>query len=209
MQLSIGQQRALFVVLVILLAGIGIYLLGPGRSHGSGAAPASTVSPAAASSSAAPLVVPSAAVSPTPITVPQSVKGVNIYDWLPFTQQDLREAANATLAFAARTRPSANADTAATYGQRLKNLVTPAFLGTLEGQFRPPGAAGMSLQEQRDDRPDHLVRRHSGVHHVRHHPHRADHHRGKDDDNDHAERRDHRGRRGRLASQRHRASWAR
>jgi hypothetical protein len=146
MQLSIGQQRALFVVLVILLAGVGIYLVGPGRSHGGGAAPTASVSAAAslASPAPAPLVVPSAEVAPTPITVPTAIKSANIYDWLPFTQQDLNDAANVTLAFAAADQTFNNTDTATTYGQRLKNLVTPTFLGTLEQRFRPPGATGMT-----------------------------------------------------------------
>ena len=118
MELSTGQQRALFAVLVLLLAGIGIYLLGPGRSHGSGASPAATVSPAAATSSPTPLVVPSAAVAPTTIPVPQTTKGVNIYNWLPFTAQDLNEAVNVTLAFAVADQTFSSTDTAATYGQR-------------------------------------------------------------------------------------------
>jgi len=144
MELSTGQQRVLFVVLVIILAGIGIYLLGPGRNHGSGASPAASVSPAAATSSPAPLAVPSAAAAPTTIPVPQTTKGVNIYGWLPFTAQDLDEAANVTLAFAVADQTFSSADTAASYGQRLKNLVTPTFLPVLEEQFRPPGATGMS-----------------------------------------------------------------
>jgi hypothetical protein len=146
MELSTGQQRALFAVLVVLLAGIGIYLIGPGRNHGSGSSPAASVSPAAATSSPAPLAVPSAAVAPTTIPVPQTTKGVNIYNWLPFTQQDLNEAANVTLAFAVADQTFSSADTATTYGQRLKNLVTPTFLPVLEEQFRPSGATGMSAK---------------------------------------------------------------
>ena len=144
MELSTGQQRALFAVLVVILAGIGIYLIGPGRSHGSGASPAATVGPAAATSSPAPLAVPSAAVAPTTIPVPQTTKGVSIYSWLPFTQQDLDEAANVTLAFAAADQTFSRTDTASSYGLRLKNLVTPTFLAVLEQQFRPPGATAMS-----------------------------------------------------------------
>lgn len=144
MQLSTGQQRALFVVLVILLAGVGIYLVGPGRSHGGSAAPAASASAAAANSSPAPLAVPSAEVAPTPVPVPTAIKSANIYDWLPFSQQDLNDAANVTLAFAAADQTFSNTDTATTYGQRLKNLVTPTFLGALEQQFRPSGATGMT-----------------------------------------------------------------
>jgi len=144
MELSTGQQRALFVVLVVILAGIGIYLLGPGRSHGSGASPAASVSPAAATSSPAPLAVPSAAVAPTTIPVPQTTKNVSIYSWLPFTQQDLEEAANVTLAFAAADQTFSRTDTASSYGLRLKDLVTPTsitFAVTLTEQTTSGGKA--------------------------------------------------------------------
>jgi hypothetical protein len=144
MELSTGQRRALFVVLVFLLAGFGIYLLGPGRSHGAGATPAPSGTPSAASSSPAPPAVPSAELSPTPIPVPAAIKSADIYDWLPFTQQDLDSAANATLAFAAADQTWSSTDTANSYGLRLKNLVTQPFLTTLEQQFRPQGATGMS-----------------------------------------------------------------
>jgi len=144
MELSTGQRRALFVVLVVVLAGIGIYLVGPGRSHGGGAAPAASGTSSAASSSAAPPAVPSAEISPTQIPVPTAIKNADIYDWLPFTQQDLDVAANATLEFAAADQTWSSTDTADSYGQRLQNLVTPTFLTTLEQQFRPQGATGMS-----------------------------------------------------------------
>jgi hypothetical protein len=142
MQLSIGQQRALFVVLVLLLAGVGVFLLGPGRSHGGGATPASSA--IAASSSPAALAVPSAEVAPTTVVVPQAIKGANIYEWLPFSQKDLTSAANVTLAFAAADQTFSSTDTATSYGQRLQNLVTPTLLGMLEQQFRPLGATGMT-----------------------------------------------------------------
>jgi hypothetical protein len=159
MQLSTGQQRALFVVLVILLAGVGIYLVGPGRSHGGGAAPAASVSAAAATSSPTPLAVPSAEVTPTPVTAPTAIKGANIYNWLPFTQQDLDDAANVTLAFATDYETFTYTDTPATYGQRLTNVVTSGqgqLLPLLERDFAPPG-----VQQQRDQQ--HLVSKSSGT----------------------------------------------
>jgi hypothetical protein len=146
MELSTGQQRGLFVVLVILLAAIGIYLLGPGRSHGAGAAPAASVSPAASAATSAPQVVPTQDLAPTPIAVPTAIKSANIYSWLPFTQQDLNAAANVTVAFAAADQTFSRTDKATTYAQRLQKLVTPPFLGTLEAQFRPPGATGMTAK---------------------------------------------------------------
>lgn len=149
MELSPGKQRVLFVVVVVLLAGLGIYLVGPGRSHGAGA-PASSpaASPGAPTESASPVGVPSAVVAPTPLPVPVSIKNANIYNWLPFTQQDLDEAANVTVAFAAADETFSYIDTPKSYGQRLSSLVTPTLLATLEQQFQPPGAASTWRQQQ-------------------------------------------------------------
>lgn len=136
----------LFVVVVVLLAGLGIYLVGPGRTHGS-ATPGPSASSGGPVASPSPLVVPSAAVAPTPLPVPVSLKTANIYDWLPFTQQDLTAAANVTLAFAAADETFTYTDTPASYGNRLSSLVTPTFLVTLEQQFQPAGVAQQRAQE--------------------------------------------------------------
>jgi hypothetical protein len=142
MELSPGQQRGLFVALVIALAGLGIYLIGPGRTHRSAApatsATATTAATPAASSAPA---VPPAVIAPTPLPVPAAVKGANIYSWLPFSQHDLDAAANVTLAFAAADETFSYTDTPASYGGRLANFVTPTLQTTLEAQFQPPGAA--------------------------------------------------------------------
>ncbi|HEX3957878.1 MAG TPA: hypothetical protein VHZ03_14765 [Trebonia sp.] len=161
MQLSTGQQRALFVVLVILLAGVGIYLLGPGRNHGAAASPAASVTPAAATSSPTPTpqAVPSAELAPTPVAAPTTVKSANIYNWLPFTQQDLNESANVALAFAADYETFSYTDSAATYGQRMAKVVTSGsgqLLPSLESGFAPP-----AVQQQRDQQ--HLVSKSSGT----------------------------------------------
>jgi hypothetical protein len=149
MELSPGKQRVLFVVVVVLLAGLGIYLVGPGRSHGAGAASSSpAASPGGLTESASPVGVPSAVVAPTPLPVPVSIKNANIYNWLPFTQQDLDEAANVTVAFAAADETFSYIDTPKSYGQRLSSLVTPTLLATLEQQFQPPGAASTWRQQQ-------------------------------------------------------------
>jgi hypothetical protein len=157
MELTPGQQRGLFVVLVILLAGLGIYLVGPGRSHGSAATgPPSTPAPggnspgASGNAPATPTLagVPSAVIAPTTLPVPTVVKGANIYNWLPFTQQGLDGAANVTLAFAAADETYRYTDTPATFAQRLSSLVTPPLEQTLEAQFEPPNVQAQRAQER-------------------------------------------------------------
>jgi hypothetical protein len=165
MDLSPGRQRGLFVALVVLLAGLGIYLVGPGRHQGSSAGGSPSAPASGAGSSrlpggvpAAPSLagVPSAVIAPAPLPVPVVVKGANIYNWLPFTQQGLDAAANVTLAFAAADGTFTYTDTPATYSQRLSPLVTPTLGQTLEAQFEPPGAQQRRAQQ-------HLVSKSSGT----------------------------------------------
>src|SRR5258708_30218888 len=140
MELTPGRQRLFFAVVVILLALLGIYLVGPGRSHGAAPAASASTAPAnpAATVSPSPLGVPSAVAAPTPVAG-TPVKGANIYNWLPFTQQDLSTAAGVTPAVAPADETFSYTDTAATYAALLSGLVTPDLLQTLESPFPPPG----------------------------------------------------------------------
>jgi hypothetical protein len=150
MELSVGRQRVLFVVIVILLAGLGIYLVGPARHHGSSAAAASstpTPSPAASAVTS----VPPSAVQPTTSAAGASsaAGGVNIYDWLPFTQQDLTQASQTTLAFAADYGTYSYTETPAAYAGKMSNLVTAEFATTLKADYAAAGfAAQRSAQKQ-------------------------------------------------------------
>ncbi len=151
MELSPGQKRGLFVVLVVLLAALGIYLVGPGRDQGGStpAAASSGGSPSAATTSPASLAgVPSYQIAPTPLPVTTRIKDANIYNWLPFTKSDLDGAANVTLAFAAADETFTYKDTPATYGQRLSPLVSSTLDQLLERDFMPPGDHASWAQEQ-------------------------------------------------------------
>jgi hypothetical protein len=157
MELTPGRQRLFFVVVVILLALLGIYLVGPGRSHGAAPAASSSTVPVSpgGSGTPSPLNVPSAVAAPTPVAV-TPVKGANIYNWLPFTQQDLSTAAGVTLAFATAYETFSYTDTAAAYAARLSGYVTSDLLQTLESQFAPP-----AVQQQRAQ--EHQVSKSSGA----------------------------------------------
>jgi hypothetical protein len=149
MDLSPGQRRLLFVVVVIVLVGLGILVI-HGRSQGNAAAPAATPtanqsgkaasvaatgSPAAASSSA----VPSSAASSSATTPAATAGGANIYQWLPFTQSDLAVAAKTTLAFANVYANTSYTETKAAYAAKLAGLTTAQEAGTLESDFETPG----------------------------------------------------------------------
>jgi len=138
MELSRGQQRLLFVVVVLALGGLGVFLLG-GRHQ------AATPPPARPSASVAP-------VTSTPAAAPVTTTGgggVDIYQWLPFTQQDLTAASRATVAFAADYENWTYTEPAQAYVARMNGLVTANFAASLQNSYATPGVAALrSAQKQ-------------------------------------------------------------
>jgi hypothetical protein len=138
MELSRGQQRLLFVVVVLALGGLGVFLLG-GRHK------AATPPPARPSASAAPVTSTPAAA---PVTT-TSGSGVNIYQWLPFTQQDLTAASRATVTFAADYENWTYTEPAQAYVAKMNGLVTADFAASLQNSYATPGVAALrSAQKQ-------------------------------------------------------------
>ncbi len=136
MDLNPAQQRLAFAVIVVILAGLGIYLLLPSK----------TAAPTAATSAPSPSASPAApATSPPPQTAavpaPQASAGVNIYQWLPFTQSDLANAAAAATKAASYYDTFSYTETAAVYGGRMSNVVTSQYLQVLESGFSTYGVA--------------------------------------------------------------------
>lgn len=154
MELSSGQQRLLFVVVVLLLAGLGIYLLGPARNHGAAAAPPTpspSVSASAVAASAPPTAVPPSIVPPytPPATKPASAGGLDIYHWLPFSQQDLANAAQAAIAFAGYYDTFSYTETAPVYAKKMAGVVTSELDAALENDYATLDvAAQRSAQKQ-------------------------------------------------------------
>lgn len=144
MDLTPGQQRLVFVVVVLALAGLGIYLLN-GRESGStpAAAPSTTpastpVQPSAASS------VPSVAASVPPAgaspATPASTGSADIYQLLPFTQADLTAAANTTTAFAKAYATWSYTESATAYGATFNGLAAAKEIGILESSYNSAAA---------------------------------------------------------------------
>ena len=139
MELSNGQQRLLFVVVVLALGGLGIFLLG-GR-HRTAAPP-----PAHPSASVAPATSTPAAA---PATTVGGGGGVNIYQWLPFTQQDLTAASRATAGFAADYETWTYTEPAQAYVAKMNGLVTTNLAASLQNSYATPGVAALrSAQKQ-------------------------------------------------------------
>jgi hypothetical protein len=149
MELSPGRQRLLFVVVVIVLVGLGFFLI-EGRSHGTTAAstttttstpaPTSSASSSASASSAAATATPPA-TEPAATPPATTAGGANIYQWLPFTQPDLTAAAKTTLAFAKDYATWNSKESKAAYGAKMASLVTAQEDNTLEYDFATAAAA--------------------------------------------------------------------
>jgi len=88
--LTAGQRKAVFGLIVVVLVGLGVYMFVPGaRGSGPAASPSppqhSPAAPAASPAAPAATSVPVAAGTPS---------APDIYQWLPFTQSELATAAS-------------------------------------------------------------------------------------------------------------------
>jgi hypothetical protein len=152
MEPSSGQQRLLFVVVVLVLAGLGVYLISSRTHHGTSATPPASVT---ATSSAPQVPATSSAPQPpatSPASVPASVPTgsgkADIYQWLPFSQQDLTEAARTTVAFAAAYETYSYTETAAAYAGKMASLVTGELAATLKNSYATSGVAAQRTAQK-------------------------------------------------------------
>jgi hypothetical protein len=156
MDLSPGQRRAAFAVIVLALAALGAFVLvprlAPGRPRGATVAVAGGAQPARSSGRARSPVPSSGAPAPLPSAAPVPPAGApaapaNIYRWLPFTQAGLAAAAGVVLRFAADFATYSAAETAAAYVRRMSGLVTPELAATLARGYATPGLAQQRRQQ--------------------------------------------------------------
>ncbi len=147
MDLSPSQQKAVFVLVVVVLAALGYWLILPKISHSHAAAQAATTSPApSVPGSSGPGSVPPSQLpqgtTPTPVTASPAATGpVNIYSWLPFTQQGLADAAAVTVKFGADYNTYSYTESGAAYVGTMNGLITGQLATTLQGLYSAPGVA--------------------------------------------------------------------
>jgi len=142
--LSPGQQKAVFILVVVVLAALGYWLILPKVSHSHGQA-------APSPSAAAPASTPQGSQSAPPSTVtasPASTGGADIYSWLPFTQQGLSDAAAVTVKFLVDYNTYSYTESAASYVGTMKGLVTGQLAATLRGLYATPGVATIRTSQQ-------------------------------------------------------------
>jgi hypothetical protein len=73
---------------------------------------------------------------------------VDIYQWLPFTQAGLADAAREVMAFAHDYATYTDTESPAAYAGRMKGLVTPELAASLARGYATPGVA----QQRRRDK---------------------------------------------------------
>ena len=143
MDLSPGQQKAVFALVVVVLAALGYWLIMPRVSHSHAQAQPSP-NPSATQS------VPSPPVSspPAATTSPASASGVDIYSWLPFTQQDLAAAAAVTEKFLVDYNTYSYTESAAAFVGRMNGLITTQLASTLRGLYSQQGVAKLRSDQR-------------------------------------------------------------
>ncbi len=142
MDLSPGQQKAVFVLVVVVLAALGYWLILPKITHSHGTAQAAASSPAPSAAGSVPASGVPQGAAPTPATAsPAATGAVNIYSWLPFTQQGLAAAAAVTVKFGADYNTYSYTEDAAAYVGTLNGLITGQLATTLQGLYSTPGVA--------------------------------------------------------------------
>jgi hypothetical protein len=141
--LSPGQQKAVFALVVVVLAALGYWLIVPRVSHSRTEAQSSPTPSVTESVPSPPASAPAAVT-----TAPASSGGVDIYSWLPFTQQDLAVAAAVTEKFLVDYNTYSYTETAAGYVGKMNGLITTQLASTLRGLYSQPGVAKLRSDQR-------------------------------------------------------------
>jgi hypothetical protein len=140
--LSPAQQKLVFALIVVVLAALGYWLILPKLTHSP--APSAATSPTAIATT--PVSAPSTE-APAP-AVTTSPGAVNIYSWLPFTQQELADAAAVTVKFSVAYNTYTYTENAAAYVAQMNGLITGQLATTLQTSYDTPGVAQLRKSQQ-------------------------------------------------------------
>jgi hypothetical protein len=150
MELSPAQRKLAFAIIVLALAGLGVFLLwpSPGTAHRQGTAlPSATGTlPARHTPAAAPAAGGLAPPATGGLAPPAGA--VNIYQWLPFSQADLAAAAGVVRRFATDYATYSYTQSGGSYAGRMSGLVTPTLSATLARGFATPGLAQVRTRQK-------------------------------------------------------------
>ena len=152
MELTSGQRKALFALVVVALMALGIYMFVPGArparagasTPAAGHSPAPPPRPAGSATQTSP-----PAAAPTPSSpAPAAATAPDIYQWLPFSQAGLTTAAAVVTQFGEAYGTFSYSENAAAYVRSMRNLITPELAQVLAADYSVPGVAGQRDSEK-------------------------------------------------------------
>jgi hypothetical protein len=149
--LSPRQRSAVFVLVVIVLAALGYYLVVPAvtHSHRSAQAAGSPTATGRAPGTGGATAPDSAGAPVPPVTASAAdAGGVNIYAWLPFTQQNLSAAAAVAVRFSVDYNTFTYTETASGYVGAMGGLITSQLATTLQAAYQTPGVAQLRQSQK-------------------------------------------------------------
>jgi hypothetical protein len=139
MDLTAGQRKAVFTLIVVVLTGLGVYMFVPAARGGS--PPSVPRSPAprhGATSAPAPAATPSPGASSAGSATPSAP---DIYQWLPFTQSQLGTAAAVVTRFCDAYGTWSYTENAAAYVATMRTVITTELSQVLAQGYAAPGVA--------------------------------------------------------------------
>ncbi len=140
MELTPVQRLATFVVVVLVLAGLGIYLFLP-TSPGASAAGHPRPGRSSSAASHSPSASPSPSVTSTPPVTAGKVP--DIYGWLPFTPTGLASAAQVTTEFADDYDTFSYRQSTSSYLAPMKPIITAELAVFIGRAYSAPGLVNM------------------------------------------------------------------
>jgi hypothetical protein len=143
MDLTSRQRLLAFALTVLVLAGLGAYLFVTGTAHHNTASP-----PPSHAATPATTPPPTSPASPPPSAPAPTASPVNIYNWLPFSQQQLSKAAAVVTEFSAYYETYSYNESAASYVGRLQGLATNQLASSIGSSYVTPGLASQRKSQK-------------------------------------------------------------
>jgi hypothetical protein len=146
MEKTSAQRKAVFAVIVVALAALGIYMFRPGAlGVGRGSKPSATSHHAA--TGPAPSGPPATASAP-PAAPASAGSAPDIYQWLPFTPPELASAVRVVTEFSGRYGTWSYSQNAGAYVATMRNLIEPGLAEVLAQSYSVPGVARVRSRQK-------------------------------------------------------------
>jgi len=148
MDLTSGQRKALFALVVVALAALGVYMF-VSAAHGAAAGSRPPARPHPRAARARPTATPAASRPAGSPTGPAAGGAApNIYQWLPFDQAELASAASVATRFSAAYGTYSYTENATAYANSMSSLIAPGLSQVLAGSYSVPGVAAQRTTQK-------------------------------------------------------------